>query len=282
MISPNPDLSVDLSSAAASDAAVLLDLAAVARPLPAGALPPLGPAGRAVARRTWAGRMVNEHCSAQVWASLLPQAMRAGVPAGLLPGLAAAAGDELRHAEQCAGVVVALGGSAVAPLPALRPLPAHAHLPPLEAFVWNIVSVGCISETVAVSLIRAEHLELPEGPLRALLGQILADEVQHARLGWATLGALLPRLDAAARARLEAYLEVALAHQIAHELPLLPLTALPDDPGLPAAGVCRGADARALFFATLGEVIVPQLEAAGLRAGAAWAAAQRRPEALAA
>lgn len=282
MVSPHPALSADLAPAPSAGATPVLDLRAVARALPAGALPPLGPAGRAVALRTWRGRMVNEHCSAQVWASLLPQAMRAAVPPALLPGLAAAAGDELRHAEQCAGVVMALGGAAVAPLPPLRPLPAHAHLPPLEAFLWNIVSVGCISETVAVSLIRAEHLELPEGPLRALLGQILADEVQHARLGWTTLGVLLPRLDAAGRARLEAYLEVALAHQIAHELPLLPLNALPEDPGLPAAGVCRGAEARALFFATLGEVIVPQLEAAGLRARAAWAAAQLRPEALAA
>lgn len=266
----NPHFSMDPAGRPA------LDLRAVARPPDlSGALAP-SEAGRAIAIRTWRGRMANEHASAQVWASLLPQAMRAALPPALLGGLPAAASDELRHAEQCAGVVVALGGEARCPMPALRPLPEHDEVGPLEAFLRNILSVGCLSETVAVALIRAEHAELSPGPLRDLLGQILADEIQHARLGWTALGLIAPKLDPAAKARTQAYLSVALAHQIEHELPLLPIHPLPDDASLPELGVCAGAEARRLFFDCVEGAILPPLTALGFDAAGAWAEARAR------
>jgi hypothetical protein len=138
----------------------------------------------------------------------------------------------------------------------------------LEAALRNVLSVGCMSETVAVAVIRAEQAELEGGPLGEVLAEILADEVAHARFGWAVLGALAPRLDDAARARTDAYLVDAFAHQIRWELPKLPVVA-GRRPELAAAGVCDGGFAREVFFDTLRDVIVPGLEAAGLRAGAA-------------
>jgi hypothetical protein len=260
---------------AAPDGRPVLDLraAGAARRPDLAALPPLSDNARQVAIDTWRGRMANEHASARVWAGLLPQAMAAALPPALLAGIAAAASDELRHAEQCAGVVLALGGVPVCALPDMSPIPAHAELGPLEAFLRNILSVGCLSETVAVSLIRAEQAELEGGPLSDVLEQILADEVAHARLGWTAVGLIAPRLSPAQRAALEPWLEHALRHLVAHELPLLPLRQSPLDPAATAAGVCDGGDARRLFGATVSEVIVPRLEAAGLPAAAAWARA---------
>ena len=46
-------------------------------------LPELTPDERAMAVRTWRGRMVNEHASAQVFAGLVPQLMRAALPGAL-------------------------------------------------------------------------------------------------------------------------------------------------------------------------------------------------------
>ena len=186
-------------------------------------LPALSEEERQTAIRTWRGRMVNEHLSAQVWASLVPQLMRAAVPPELLPALPVAAADELRHAELCAGVVLALGGVPVAPLPEIEPVPEHADVGPLEAALRNVISVGCMSETMAVSIIRAEHAELDGGPLGDVLAAILADEVAHARFGWTLLGRLAPRLDDAARARLSAYLVDAFVHQVTYEVPKLPV-----------------------------------------------------------
>jgi len=236
-------------------------------------LPELSDADRAVAVRTWRGRMVNEHISAQVWSSLLGQAMRATLPAKVLAGVAEAASDELRHAEQCAAVVSALGGQPVAHLPPLETVPDHAEVPPLEGFLRNLISVGCMSETVAVSVIRAEHAELDGSALSSVLDTILADEVQHARLGWEVLGLVAPLLDDGARARLDAYLVDALVHQVDHELAHLPLHN-GASPEAAQAGVCDGGFARAVFFDTITDVIVPGLERAGLDANAAWTQAQ--------
>ncbi len=232
-------------------------------------LPALTEEERQTAIRTWRGRMVNEHISAQVWAGLLPQLMAAAAPPALLAGVAAAASDELRHARLCAGVVLALGGVPVAPLPAIVPLPEHTGLGPLEVALWNMVSVGCMSETVAVAVIRAEQAELEGTTLGRILAGILADEVQHARLGWQFLGLALPRLDDQARDRLSAWLVDALAHQVRHEIPRLPVVG-GRRPELAEAGVCDGGFARTLFLDTIESVILPQLQAAGLAADAAW------------
>ncbi|MES2638667.1 MAG: ferritin-like domain-containing protein [Myxococcota bacterium] len=249
----------------------LLDMrrAGAARRPDLSALPALTEAERQTAIRTWRGRMVNEHLSAQVWASLVPQLMRAAVPPELLTSLPAAAADELRHAEQCAGVVIALGGEAVAPLPEIAPLPEHADVGPLEAALRNVISVGCMSETIAVSIIRAEQAELEGGPLGDLLGTILADEIKHARFGWTVLGMLAPRLDDAARARLSAYLVDAFVHQVTYEVPKLPVVAGRRSE-LAEAGVCDGGFARELFVDTIETIIVPGLENAGLAAAVAW------------
>ncbi|HMV70122.1 MAG TPA: ferritin-like domain-containing protein, partial [Myxococcota bacterium] len=236
-------------------------------------LPELTDDERAMAARTWRGRMVNEHVSAAVFAGLVPQLMRAGVDPTAIAEVPLMIGDELRHAEQCAGVVTALGLPAVAPLPPIEPLPEHEDVGRLEAALRNVLSVCCLSETVAVAVIRAEHAELEATRLGAVLAAILADEVRHARFGWRLLGQLAPSLDAEAKARLSAYLPAALRHQIAWEIPKLPVN-LGLRPEVAAAGVCDGSLARELFFATIGDVVVPQLEAAGLDARAAWALAQ--------
>lgn len=260
---------LDLSEAAARRRVELPDL------------PELSEAETAMAMRTWRGRMVNEHLSAQVWASLVPQAMAATVPAEVLAGIAAAISDELRHAEQCAAVVVELGGEAVAPLPTLQTVPSHEDAGPLEAFLRNVISVGCMSETIAVSVIRAEQAELEDTALGTVLDKILADEVAHARLGWKVLGLCAERLDEDLKARLSAYLVDALAHQVAYEVPKLPVT-FGLRPEVAMAGVCDGSFARTVFFDTIEQVIVPGLETAGLAGHKAWQIArQRHPHLLA-
>lgn len=232
-------------------------------------LPDLTEEERAMAARTWRGRMVNEHISAQVFAGLVPQLMRAGLPSAIQTRVPRMISDELRHAEQCAGVVLALGHTPVAPLPPIVPIPTHDDAEPLEAVLRNVISVCCMSETVAVSVISAEHFELKGTTLGGVLEKILADEIQHARFGWELIGALVPRLPADVKERLSAYLEDALAHQVDYEVPRLPVNLGVRDE-VAQAGVCDGGEARALFIDTVETVIVPRLEDAGLSARAAW------------
>ena len=131
-----------------------------------------------------------------------------------------------------------------------------------------MLSVCCLSETVAVALIGAERAELQAGPLRTLLTRLWADEIGHARFGWHFLAEAIPTLRADAIARTNAYLARAFAHLEAHERAHLPLVRLETDAA--AYGLCDGYESRALFYETVSSVILPQLARLGLEADRAW------------
>jgi hypothetical protein len=214
--------------------------------------------------------MVNEHGSARVFEALADALRRAGFSDEIVAECAGFADEERHHGALCGAVVEALGGEAVAPALAPEPIPAHGDVSPVEGVLRNLLSVSCLSETIAVSLIGAERLEMPEGALRDLLTRILADEIGHARFGWRIVSAEVPRVAPDARRRLSIYLRVAFGHLERHELAHLPASACPPPEGA-KLGLCSGSEARALFYSTVEEIIVPRLEALGLEARRAWA-----------
>jgi len=219
---------------------------------------------------TWTGRMINEYSSARVFEGLAKQFAAAGVD-DVVEEVRGFASEERRHGVLCGAVVEALGGEARATIPEGEEYPAHEDADtPLEAALRNMLSICCLSETVAVSLIGAERIEMPDGELRELLTKIYADEVGHSRFGWRTLGRLAPTLDKAMKERLGDYLEVAFDHLVEHELGHLPESSQPPPEGA-ALGLCSGPDARKLFFDTVEHVIVPGLEVHGIPAKRAWA-----------
>ena len=228
---------------------------------------------------TWQGRMLNEHISARVFAGLVPQMMTAGVDVRLQLEIASMIGEELRHGVLCAAAVEALGGEAKATLPELEPVPSHADAEPLEALLRNVLSICCLSETVAVALITAERLETRPPELQEALTEILGDEIGHARFGWRLLDALEPRIDDALRERLGDYLPVALLHLLNYELDHLPVQPRPPSDAAEGYGVCHGKDARTLLYDTIESVIVPELQARGLPGQSAWAVARAEHEA---
>lgn len=224
---------------------------------------------RAIA--TWRGRMVNEYHSARVFAGLAGQFEGIGASAAEVRAVAAMADEEHHHGVLCGAVVEALGGAAIGAGPPDDELPLHPEVDRLEALTRNLLSVGCLSESVAVALIAAERERMAEGPLRRIVTRILADEIGHARLGWRFVARHVPQMSPAARARLGRYLAVAFAHLEDHELSHLPLGP-PPPVGAEALGLCDGAAARALFYDTVTQVIVLRLEGLGLPAAAAWRA----------
>lgn len=224
---------------------------------------------REAAIRTWRGRMINEHSSARVFEGLARQLAAAGLD-DVVDEVRGFADEERRHGVLCGAVVEALGGEARAEVPDGDPYPEHEDAKmPLEAALRNMLSICCLSETVAVSLIGAERMEMPEGELRDLLTRIYADEVGHSRFGWRLLGRVAPALDAETKDRLGDWLEVALDHLVEHELAHLPESSEPPPEGV-VLGLCSGPDARKLFFDTITKVIVPGLERHGLPARRAW------------
>jgi len=214
---------------------------------------------REAAIATWHGRMINEYASSRVFTALAAQLDAAGFHEELGDECRMFAEEERRHGVLCGAVVEALGGEARGTLFEAPAFPLHEDAPPRAAALRNVISICCMSETVAVALIGAERLEMPEGELRALLTRIWADEIGHARFGWRLLERVAPSLDDAERAALAAYVPVALAHLEAHELAHLPDRGAPR--GGECLGLCSGKDARVLLYETIGEVIVPRLHA---------------------
>ena len=245
---------------------MIVDLREPARAMRPSAMPEL-PALRAMALATWSGRMINEHGSSRVFEALAGQLDDAGLDGASCRTFA---GEERRHGVACGAVVEALGGCARFDLDDAPPLPAHDDTTKRVAALRNVMSVGCMSETVAVALIAAERIEMPEGPLRDLLTGIWADEIGHARFGWSTLAREVPKLSAVERGALAAYVPIAVAHLVEHELRHLPIASRPPPEGV-ALGLCSGDRARTLFFSTLDEVIFPGLRALGLSANVAAA-----------
>jgi rubrerythrin len=222
-------------------------------------MPPLGdvpPPYRAFTIATWRMRMVNEYASSEVF-ELLGEQLGRAFDETLAEACTAFADEERRHGVLCGAVVEACGGEARAPIPARASFPRHPDAPPRAAALRNLISVACLSETVAVSLIGAERLEMPDGPLRELLTRIYADEVGHARFGWRLLEAVAGDLDSSERAAIERYLPVAFEHLENHELLHLPNRGAPE--GGAAFGLCSGRDARLLLAETVSDVIRPGL-----------------------
>lgn len=216
---------------------------------------------------TWRGRMINEHGSSYVFEQLAVQLAAIGL-SDEADEVERFAAEEREHGALCGAVVDAAGGEARATALPIRELPAHPDTTPRAAALRNILSICCMSETIAVSLIGAERLEMPPGPLRELLTKIWSDEVGHARFGWRLLARIWPELTADEIDALARYLPCAFGALEDHELTNIPLNEWPD--AGTAYGLCGGADARTLFFETVDEVIVPQLAALGLPAAQAW------------
>lgn len=229
------------------------------------------------ARRIWKLRMVNEYRSATVFSGLLPQLVEAEATVDVQTTVLRCAMDEIRHGALCGALVEALGGEpAVETDLAPRPLPDHAGCTPRERALRNLLFVGCLSETAAVATTQEEREQTRDPVVRRVIDQICADEVLHARVGWAYVREVVPQLDRDELERTNRYLRTALAYFEAKEMDAMPLVPLPPDEGVRAdglaLGVCHNLEARELFYATMDDVILPGLEAAGLAAAAAWEA----------
>ena len=226
------------------------------------------------ARWVWSQRMVNEHSSAAVFTRLVPQLMRCGAPLEFLTSATRAAADELHHGALCGDVVRALGGTAPKPASiATRPLPEHPGCSDLECTFRNMLFVGCLAETVAVAFTTEEREQTTDPFVLRVITQISADEVLHARIGWAFVQRFAGELSDAERAATSEWLRLAFRYLEREEMAEVPNVAPPGrdllEEGM-AVGVCDNLATRELFYETVQGVILPGLEAAGLSAKEAW------------
>jgi hypothetical protein len=227
-----------------------------------------------LARLAWFERMRREHHSSAVFSRLLPQLIEAGATLDVKTSVLRMSMDELRHGGLCGGVLELLGARPELETELVtEPLPEHPTCTPIERALRNVVFIGCLNETIGVAMLTEERALAREPAISAVLDQLAADEVWHAKLGWLYLAEVWPALDDIARQRTNAYLRYAFGYLEAALVD--PISRVRFDDALTeelnALGVAAPQDMRELFYEALESIVLPQLEAQGVHARAAWA-----------
>jgi hypothetical protein len=159
------------------------------RPLPDDlALDTLSPALRDTVSRGWCQRAAAELQTSAIMSVVCQDvvALQPGSHAARL--VARAVDDERRHAEICRQVASRYAGTDLAlPLESPVGIPRYDGAPEEVERVLRIVAQCSIGETIAAVFLDAS-LEAARGPLaRAATRELLGDDVEHARIGWALL-----------------------------------------------------------------------------------------------
>lgn len=167
----------------------------------------------------WRYRERVEHEAAALFAELAAELDRAGFPS-LAARARTAAADERRHAVRCRAIVDACRPD-LAPLTprTLSVAPPGGDTDPARRALYASVAMGCVTETLSCALLVAMRDVAEFGPTRAAVDEIVKDEIEHSRIGWAHLAAAAARDDVTWLApHVAAMRAAALAHDVA-ELP---------------------------------------------------------------
>jgi hypothetical protein len=253
------------------------------------------PAVRAHAVRQWAGRARNEYGSVHQFSALTHALATARVPVTILGALARLQTDEARHVELCAALARAYAGAddevlRAWPIPRApwRDAPrvsSDADVARVHEWAAEVaIAACCIGETLSVPMLEAIALVATEPTAAEVARQILRDEHLHATFGWELLGWLLPQLDEAARARVQANLAPVLggfeattcSGITAAELAGTTLEVTAPEPGTSNLGTLDARTYAAIFYATLETEIFPRFVALGLDPLRAWATRSTR------
>jgi hypothetical protein len=168
--------------------------------------------------------------------------------------------DELRHADRCWQLACLYAGRLLA-TPDARPgeLPSYESAPEALRHSLHVVGQCCLNETTASAFLERclQHTraELPHATFR----ELLSDEVDHARLGWAHLAS--PRVSTETRAAIAAWLPSMIATN------LRAWQARPDvpvDPVYAAHGVLPLATTNQAIAAAVDDLIIPGFRHVGI------------------
>ncbi len=230
--------------------------------------PSLEPDVRAELGRIWGERIPTEYRSITGFSTLSFDFIAAGAPVDMVAVCHRVCIDELRHTE-LAVRMVDLYGAVRPPLPReISSLPADESLSAVAQACRSAIVLSCVGETFACTELSMLRDRAVDPVVRQVLTIFLADEIMHARVGWAYVAHAMKTADATTResvaaavplhiagigANLFGSIESAAAVQVTNE-----------DPRLAAHGVCSQREEQDLYRAFIPEVLIPGLQACGV------------------
>lgn len=150
----------------------------------------LDPAKRRVVGASWKERARQEHLAVGAFALLTQELAADGCDPVVLALVTKAAWDEVRHAEICRNMAVALLGARDVPAryKGLPKVPKHDSLDARTRTLLHVTEMCCLSETITGVDFTEMRARATNPIVRGVIASLLEDELDHGRLGWAYLG----------------------------------------------------------------------------------------------
>ncbi len=139
----------------------------------------------------WRARMVSEHRAVGIFQLYGLDLLAAGAPAEVLSLACRAALDEVRHAELFARLTTIYSGAPETPPPGIPPLSEDMSISLDHQVAREALHLSVGSETFSAVLLQEKRERASDPVVRDVLGVVIADEIHHARMGWAFLSALV-------------------------------------------------------------------------------------------
>ncbi len=176
------------------------------RPLPdaADAIAGLSVDERTVLANVWLSQAATERRVAHSFEVIHEALVELRSDPGLVEASARAIDDEMRHAELCREMASRYAGRSLAPpaeLPFVHPAHPEASSESVRRALF-VIGQCAYNETFASAYLESAHASATVPLARAAIGELLSDEIDHARIGWAFLSTLTD----ARRAEIESWL----------------------------------------------------------------------------
>jgi hypothetical protein len=241
------------------------------RPLPEGdaEIDRLADPQRRELAAVWIARAASERRVADAFEVVRDALRGLGGRAELSALAARAVDDEYRHAELSRVVASRFAGRELEPPPLLSlAVPEHAGAPPGLVPTLHVLGHCALNETFAGAFLEASLERAGGGLARAALRELLSDEIDHARLGWAHLASLREGERAEVARWLPAMVRANLAMWRATPRPY------PSDPALHRHGAPPADAVEGALVGAVRDLIIPGLEHFAVPTGAlrAWLA----------
>lgn len=217
--------------------------------------------------RQWEERATAELRVASMFATIAREIFETGADPVVMKLVARAVSDEVRHAEICRLLAARYLDRDVAwPPPGPVPLPHHDRASDVLRPTLHIAAMCCINETLASAWLEACRADATAPLARAALRQLLTDDIDHARIGWAHLASSTVTREV--RAQLAGWLPRLLE---ASMLPWLEGAGDPSHAGFPAQGVPSSATTREVVTSTIRDVVLVGFDQLGVETSSARA-----------
>jgi hypothetical protein len=233
---------------------------------------------RAILAAIWQERGASELKVAGGFSAVSANLIEYGTADAVLKLVSRAVRDEVHHAEIAVDMAARYRGSEIEwPPPAPFPVPTLAPADGRLRATLLVIAMCCINETLACGILEGQLSQAKSPLTRAALQTVLADEIDHARAGWAHI--TTPFVTTAIKQEIAAdwlprLLNARLRDLVEEDAPF---------PGeqFPEHGILTRTARKQIVATALEDVVFPGFERAGIdpTKARAWAATSFAPAA---